>query len=75
MQQEPSLRRQHQRVQDAKHRVNGVRIGRLEDLAAAFRGIPTGMEIAARHLPFAIFQPNLSVRIRVGQFRGRTTAR
>lgn len=53
MHQEPALARQYQRVHDAQHGVDRVRVGGLADAAAAGHRIPHGPEVAALEVPLA----------------------
>src|SRR3954452_1973537 len=69
MQQEAAFFRQNQSVDNAEHRVDRVRIGRLANAATSGGGVPVGAKIASPQLPGSVL--HLHLNILVGRFSGR----
>src|SRR5579862_9669703 len=54
-------------MHNAKHRIDRVRIRRLNYMAQALRRIPSRAKIPALYLPLMTLEPNFSIRIRVSR--------
>jgi hypothetical protein len=50
-------------MDDAQHRIDGIRIRSLLHLSLALGGIPGGAKVAARNFPLTILESDIGIRI------------